>query len=94
MKYVIAALIVLFTGTLTYAQEWISYQPYPQPIIQQTITYPVVPLPPQPAIIYQWVPYSAQQNIIVEQHCLFRRTQTLISRPTVQWVYQPVVIYR
>lgn len=93
MKYLIA-LTILCMATETFAQEWIYYQQYQQPIIQQTITYPVVPLPPQPAIIYQWVPYSAQQNIIVEQHCLFRRTQTLISRPTVQWVYQPVVIYR
>ena len=93
MKYLIA-LVTLFMATEIYAQEWVAYQQYPQPAIQQTIVYPVVPLPPQPAVIYQWVPYATQQSIVVEQYCLFRRTQTVISRPTVQWIYQPVVIYR
>ena len=92
MKYLIA-LATLFIATEIYAQEWIAYQQYPQPVVQQNIVYPIVPVH-QPVIVHQWVPYPIQQNIVVEQHCLFRRTQTVISRPTIQWVYQPVVIYR
>lgn len=92
MKYLIV-LATLFIGTSAYAQEWIAAQPYPQPIAAPSIVYPIVPVP-QPVVVYQWVPYAAQQNIVVEQHCLFRRTQTVISRPTVQWVYQPVIVYR
>jgi hypothetical protein len=49
---------------------------------------------PQPVIVYQWVPYATQQNVIVEQQRLFCRTQTVITRPITQWVLQPVVIYR
>lgn len=92
MKYLIL-LATLFMVTEAYAQEWIAYQPYPQAVVQQNIVYPVVPVP-QPVVIHQWVPYPVQQNIVVEQHCLFRRTQTVVSKPAVQWVYQPVVIYR
>ena len=92
MKYLIV-LATLFIGTSSYAQEWIASQPYPQPIVPPSIVYPIVPVH-QPVVIYQWVPYATQQNIVVEQYCLFRRTQTVISRPTVQWVYQPVIVYR
>jgi hypothetical protein len=49
---------------------------------------------PQPVVIYQWVPYSVQQNVVVEQRRLFCINQTVISRPIVQWVLQPMVIYR
>jgi hypothetical protein len=49
---------------------------------------------PQPVVIYQWFPYTAQQNIIVEQQRLFCKTQTIITRPFTQWVLQPMVIYR
>jgi hypothetical protein len=45
-------------------------------------------------VIYQWVPYAAQQNVVVEQHKLFCRTQTVVTRPYTQWIMQPVVIYR
>jgi hypothetical protein len=93
MKYLIV-LLMLFTSTEIFAQEWVPYQPYPITVVQPNINYYPVPTVQQPVIVYQWVPYSVQQNIIVDQYCLFRRTQTVVSRPTVQWIYQPVVIYR
>ncbi len=52
----------------------------------------------------EWIPYQehiqpvvqtqVEQNVIVEQQRLFCRTQTVINRPSTQWVLQPVVIYR
>jgi hypothetical protein len=76
-----------------YAQDWIPFQ-YVQPIqpVQQIQTT-YVPQP-QPVVIYQWVPYYAQQNFIVEQQRLFCRTQTIVTRPYTQWILQPVMVYR
>lgn len=93
MKYLII-LAILFTSTEIFAQEWVSYQPYPVTIVQNNINYYPIPVVQQPIVVYQWVPYSTQQNIVVEQYCLFRRTQTVISKPAIQWVYQPAIIYR
>ena len=93
MKNFARCLVMLFLmgfSSNLYAQEWVSYNPYiqPQPPIQ------TVYVQPQPVIVYQWVPYSVQQNVVVEQRRLFCVNQTVVSRPTVQWILQPVVIYR
>jgi len=93
MKYLIV-LATLFVSTEIFAQEWVPYQPYTTTVVQPSISYSSIPIVQQPVIIYQWVPYSIQQNTIVEQYCLFRKTQTIISKPAVQWIYQPVIIYR
>ena len=84
-------LMIMVVGSNLYAQEWIAYQEPVQPVVQTQVVYIQQP---QPIVIYQWVPYSIQQNVIVEQQRLFCRTQTVVSRPITQWILQPVVIYR
>lgn len=83
--------ILLMSIGNSYAQEWIPFQGYRQTTVVQN--YPSNPTP-QPVVIYQWVPVVVNQNTIVEQHCLFRKIQTVTVQPVVQWVYQPVLIYR
>jgi hypothetical protein len=77
-------------GSSLYAQNWVPYQENIQPVQTQFVYVQQ----PQPVMVYQWVPYVVQQNIIVEQQRLFCRTQTVVSRPYTQWVIQPVVVYR
>jgi hypothetical protein len=93
MKNFARCLVMLFlmgVSSNIYAQEWVAYNQYVQPQPQIQTVY----VQPQPVIIYQWVPYAVQQNVIVEQRRLFCVNQTLVSRPTVQWILQPIVIYK
>jgi len=82
-------LFLMGVSSNLYAQEWIPYQQYVEPIPQTVYVQQ-----PQPVLIYQYVPYTVQQNIVVEKRCLFVKTQTVVSRPVIQWIYQPVLIYR
>jgi len=88
MKNYARCLVMLFLigiSSNSYAQEWVAYnQPQVQTIYVQ----------PQPIVVYQWVPYVVQQNVVVEQRRLFCVNQTIVSRPTIQFVLQPVVVYR
>ncbi len=95
MKNFARCFIMLFLMSISsnlYAQEWVAYnqhiQPQPQPQIQ------TVYIQPQPVLVYQWVPYTVQQNIVVEQRYLFCKRQTVVTQPTIQWIYQPVIIYK
>ena len=93
MKNFARCLVMLFLMSVSsnsYAQEWVAYNQYfqPQPQIQ------TVYVQPQPVAVYQWVPYTIQQNVVVEQRRLFCVNQTVVSKPTIQWILQPVVIYR
>lgn len=93
MKNFARCLVMLFlmgVSSNMYAQEWVAYNQYVQPQPQIQTVY----VQPQPVLIYQWVPYTIQQNIVVEQRRLFCVNQTIVSRPTVQWVLQPMVIYK
>lgn len=93
MKNFARCLVILFLMGISsnlHAQEWVGYNQYIQPQPQIQTVY----LQPQPVVIYQWVPYSVQQNVVVEQRRFFCINQTVISRPVVQWVLQPMVIYR
>lgn len=74
-----------------YSQEWIPYQQTVQTSysVQQTYIYQ-----PQPIVVYRWVPQIIQENFVIERRCLFHTTQTVVAKPTVQWILQPVVIYR
>lgn len=93
MKNFARCLVMLFlmgVSSNLYAQEWVSYNPY----IQSQPQIPMVYVQPQPVIVYQWVPYSVQQNVVVEQRRLFCVNQTVVSRPVTQWILQPMVIYR
>ncbi len=90
MKNLARCLVVLILIGLSsnlYAQNWVAYQDIPQ-------TQVVYVTQPQPVIIYQWVPYVVQQNVIVEQQRLFCRSQTVVTRPYTQWILQPVLINR
>lgn len=89
MKNLARCLFMIFLigiSSSLYAQEWVAYQQYVQPVY--------APPQPQPVIVYQWIPYTVQQNVIVEKRCFLHINQTVVTRPTVQWVLQPVVIYR
>ena len=93
MKNFARCLVMLFlmgVSSNSYAQEWVAYNQYvePQPQIQ------TVYVQPQPVVVYQWVPYTIQQNVVVEQRRLFCVSQTVVSKPTIQWILQPVVIYK
>lgn len=93
MKNFARCLVMLFlmgVSSNMYAQEWVAYNQYVQPQPQIQTVY----VQPQPVLIYQWVPYTVQQNIVVEQRRLFCVNQTIVNRPTVQWILQPVIIYR
>ena len=93
MKNFARCLVMLFLMGISsnlYAQEWVGYSQYIQPQPQIQTVY----VQPQPVIVYQWVPYSVQQNVVVEQRRLFCVNQTVVSRPVTQWILQPVVIYR
>ena len=83
--------MLISIGSNGYAQEWVAYQERIQPAIPTQIVYVQQP---QPIVVYQWVPYTIQQNVVVEQQRLFCKTQTVINRPFTQWILQPVVIYR
>jgi len=85
------AILLISVGSNSYAQNWIPYQEPIQPVVQTQVVYVAQP---QPVVVYQWIPYVVQQNVIVEQQRLFCRTQTVVSRPYTQWIIQPVVIYR
>lgn len=90
MKNYARCLVMLFlmgVSSNSYAQEWVAYNQYPQPQVQ------TIYVQSQPVIVYQWVPYAIQQNVVVEQRRLFCVNQTVVSRPTIQWILQPVVIY-
>lgn len=94
MKKLIQSIIVFMLMSIAsnlYAQNWIPYQENTHTIIPVQSVYIYQP---QPTIVYQWIPYVSQQNIIVEQQRLFCRTQTVVNRPFTQWVLQPVVVYR
>ena len=93
MKNFARCFVMLFlmgVSSNLYAQEWVAYNQYVQTQPQIQTVY----VQPQPVVIYQWVPYSVQQNIIVEQRRLFCINQTVVNRPTIQWILQPVVVYR
>lgn len=93
MKNFARCLVMLFlmgVSSNLYAQEWVAYNQYVQLQPQIQTVY----VQPQPVVVYQWVPYTIQQNVVVEQRRLFCVNQTVVSKPTVQWILQPVVIYR
>ena len=93
MKNFARCLVMLFlmgVSSNMYAQEWVAYNQYVQPQPQIQTVY----VQPQPVLIYQWVPYTVQQNIVVERRYFLHINQTVVSRPTVQWVLQPMVIYK
>lgn len=93
MKNLARCLVILFMVSISsslYAQEWVAYNPYFQTQPQIQMVY----VQPQPVVIYQWVPYSIQQNIVIEKRCLFHTNQIVSTRPITQWVLQPVIIYR
>lgn len=93
MKQLCMMLMFLFvTVNNANAQDcWTPFRGHVQTTVVQS--YPVNPVP-QPVVVYQWVPVIVNQNTIVDQQCLFRRTQTVTVQPVVQWIYQPVIIYR
>lgn len=97
-KYIytmLAALLCLVIDNKANAQNWIPYQGYQTQTIQVTNSYPVFIQPtPQPIIINQWVPFTVPQTTIIEQHCLFRKTQKIVTEPVTQWIYMPVIIYK
>lgn len=92
MKTAIIVLLCCIYTNSSFAQEWIPYQEQTtQTVIQQTS---VIYKNPQPVIVYQLVPYVIYQPVVIEKHCLFHRSSVVSSRPVIQWVYQPILVYR
>lgn len=91
MKYIVLLSSLLFGSA--YAQEWVSYNPYP-PVVDvpavpaQTLTTYVVQ---QPVVVYRWVPQYINQPVLVEQRFLFCKRYHWTVQPTIQWVQQPVI---
>ena len=77
-----------------YAQDWIPYVYSSPTVTQTTITQQTYNPPPQPVVVYQYTPYVVQQPIVVEQRCLWYRTQKVVYVPQVQYFYHPVWVYR
>ena len=97
MKILARGLILFFIISITssaYAQNWIPYQGYyEQPVVNNHQIYVQTYVPtPQPLLVYQWVPYQTQQNIIVEQRCFLHKTYRVVPVPQTQWIYQPMII--
>ena len=93
MKNFARCLVMLFlmgVSSNSYAQEWVAYHQYVQPQSQIQTIY----VQPQPVVIYQWVPYTVHQNIVVEKRCFLHCYETVVSRPVTQWVLQPTMVYR
>lgn len=85
-------MFLIMCTTNIYAQDiWVPFQEYRQTTVVQN--YPITTIP-QPVVVYQWVPVLVNQNTFVEHQCLFRKTQTVTTQPVLQWVYQPVIVYR
>jgi len=92
MKNLYLILILFAVSNNTNAQDyWIPFSGYHQTTVVQNYTINPVP---QPVLVYRLVPVLVNQNTVTEQYCLFRKTQTIIVQPTIQWIYQPVLIYR
>ena len=92
---ILAILLCLVINDKVNAQNWIPYQAYPIQTVQVTTAYPVVIQPvPQPIVVNQWVPFIVPQTTVIEHHCLFRKTQKIVTEPVMQWIYMPVVIYK
>jgi hypothetical protein len=86
-------LLIMLVCSDAYSQEWIPYQGNTN-IVQTTVTQQSYVYQPQPVIVHQYVPYVVNQPVIVEQRCLIYRTQKVVYIPQVQYVYQPVLVYR
>ena len=91
MKHLIL-FISLFLSS-AYAQEWVSYNPYP-PVVQ----VPAVPsqsfstyIVQQPIVVYRWVPQYINQPVLVEQRSLFCKRYYWTVQPTIQWINQPII---
>jgi hypothetical protein len=98
MKNFARCLIILFLincVSTIHAQEWIPYVPEITIVEQTRTSYVSQPVyKPSPRVIYQYVPCTVYQNVVIENQYMFRKTQTVVSRPATQWILQPVVIYQ
>ena len=98
MKNFARCSVILFLMGISYsgyAQEWIPYVPETTVVEQTRTSYFSQPVyRPSAMIVYQYVPCAVYQNVVVENQYIFRKTQAVVSRPTTQWILQPMVIYR
>ena len=89
MKKILLILVAMIFTNSIYAQDvWVPYRAEivsPQPAY---LSYS------QPTIYYQAVPYYNYQTTVVEHRCMFHVRKQIITKPIIQWVYQPVIIYK
>ncbi len=98
MKYVYGLMIVLMISSTGYcANDWIPYQVQPSPpqvyvpSVPSVTYYTQETYVPRPLILaYDWVPYYSTKTFVVDRHGLLCKYRTIISQPTIEWVYQPV----
>lgn len=98
MKTIYSVLILLFLCNVTYGNnDWIYYTTKPSPPSVYVPSIPSITYSTQetwiakPLILsYDWVPYYSTKTIIIERQGLLCKYRTVVSQPTIEWIYQPV----
>lgn len=98
MQYFYSLIIVLMMSNIGYcANDWIPYQAQPSPPQVYVPQIPSVTYSTQetwvarPLILtYDWVPYYTTKTTVMERQGLLCKYRTVISQPSIEWIYQPV----
>ena len=98
MKIIYSMLLLLIITNTSYGyNDWMPYNTYPSPPQVYVSSIPTVTYTTnetfvaRPAIMtYKWVPYYSTKTIVIERQGLLCKYRTVMSQPTIEWVYQPV----
>lgn len=88
---------LLTTNIGNCANDWIPYcvQPSPPQVYVPTVPsisyYTTETYIQRPLILtYEWVPYHSTKTFVIERQGFLCKYRTIISKPTIDWIYQPV----
>lgn len=97
MKILTLVIAVLFCSNAYAISEWIPYQPKPVPPQVYVPSIPSITYSTQEnwitrpiTLSYEWVPYYSTQTLVLERQGLLCKYRTVMTQPTIKWVYQPV----
>lgn len=89
--------MIFFAQPIMAANDWIPYTVEPSPPLVYVPQIPSVTYSTEqywfakPLILsYDWVPYHSYKTIVVERQGLLCKYRTVITQPTIEWIYQPV----